>query len=73
MPHIASLNNPAAGLGLHQLGGRAQQWLAWNLKVGRSNVFLVHDLCFIHDAEVVQAVCLVDLSIGLHRVTVLVE
>ena len=25
------------------------------------------------NAEVVQAVCLVDLSIGLHRVTVLVE
>ena len=27
---------PEAGLGLHQLGGRAQQWLAWKLKVGRS-------------------------------------
>jgi len=27
-PHNASLNDPEAGLGLHQLGGRAQQWLA---------------------------------------------
>ena len=27
---------PEAGLGLHQLGGRAQQWLAWKLKVRRS-------------------------------------
>jgi hypothetical protein len=26
------LNGPDAGLGLHQLGGRAQQWLAWKLK-----------------------------------------
>jgi len=35
-PHNASMNDPEAGLGLHQLGGRAQQWLAWKLKVGRS-------------------------------------
>ena len=32
MPHNASLNDPEAGLGLHQLGGRAQQWLARKLK-----------------------------------------
>ena len=31
-PHNASLNNPEAGLGLRQLRGRAQQWLAWKLK-----------------------------------------
>jgi len=24
--------DPEAGLGLHQLGGRAQRWLAWTLK-----------------------------------------
>jgi len=30
------LNDPEAGLGLHQLGGGAQQWLAWKLEVGRS-------------------------------------
>jgi len=35
-PHNASLDDPGAGLRLHQLGGRAQQWLAWKLKVGRS-------------------------------------
>jgi len=34
-PHNAFLNDPEAGLGLHQLGGRAQQGLAWKLKVGR--------------------------------------
>jgi len=39
-PSNASLNDPEAGLGLHQLGGRAQQWLAWKLKVGRSTLFL---------------------------------
>ena len=33
MPHNASLNDPEAGLKLHQLGGRAQQWLAWKLKI----------------------------------------
>ena len=27
-PHNTSLDDPEAGLGLHQLGGRAQQWLA---------------------------------------------
>jgi len=31
-PHNASLNDPEAGLGLHQIGGWAQQWLAWKLK-----------------------------------------
>jgi len=35
-PHNAPMNDPEAGLGLHQLGGRAQQWFAWKLKVGRS-------------------------------------
>jgi len=35
-PHNASLNDPEAVSGLQQLGGRAQQWLAWKLKVGRS-------------------------------------
>jgi len=35
-PHNASLDNPDAGLRLHQLEGRAQQWLAWKLKVERS-------------------------------------
>jgi len=35
-PHNASMNDPEAGLGLHQLGGRSQQWLAWKLKVGCS-------------------------------------
>jgi len=28
------MNDPEAGLGLHQLGGRAQQGLAWKFKVG---------------------------------------
>jgi len=31
-PHNVSLNDPEAGMGLHQLGGRAQLWLAWKLK-----------------------------------------
>jgi hypothetical protein len=31
-PHNASLNDVEAGLGLHQLGGRAHQWLARNSK-----------------------------------------
>jgi hypothetical protein len=39
MPHNAFLNV--------QLGGRAQQRLAWKLKVGRSTWFLVDHLCFI--------------------------
>jgi len=47
-PHNATLNDPEAGLGLHQLGGRAQQRLAWKLKVGRSTWLLVVSLCFIH-------------------------
>jgi len=46
--HNASLNDPEAGLGLHQLGGGAQQRLAWKLKVGRNTWFLVDKLCFIH-------------------------
>jgi hypothetical protein len=46
-PHNASLNDPEPGLGQHQLGGRAQNWLAWILKVGRSTWFLVIKLCFI--------------------------
>jgi len=48
-PHNASLNNPEAGSGLHQLGGRAQQWLAWKLKVGRNTWSLVNNQCFIHE------------------------
>ena len=36
----ASLNEPEAGLKLHQLGGRSQQWFARKLKVGRSTQFL---------------------------------
>jgi len=40
-PHNASLNDPEAGLGLHLLGEWVQQWLAWKLKVGRSNWFLI--------------------------------
>ena len=47
MPHSASLKNPEAGLGLHQLGERAQQCLAWTLKVGRSTWFLIDNLCSI--------------------------
>jgi len=31
-PHNASLDDPEAGLGLHQLRGRSQQWLVWKLK-----------------------------------------
>jgi len=46
-PHNASMNDPETGLGLHQLGGRAQQGLAWKLKVGRGTWFLVNILCFI--------------------------
>jgi hypothetical protein len=42
--HNASLNDPEAGLLLHQLGGRAQQWLAWKLKIGCSTWFLV-EIC----------------------------
>jgi len=38
-PHNPSLDDPEAGLGLHQLGGRAQQGLAWKLKVGRGTWF----------------------------------
>ena len=40
MPHIASLNDPETGLGLHQLGGRAQQRLAWKPKGRRCTPFL---------------------------------
>ena len=32
-PHNASLDDPEAGLGLHQLEGRAQQYLHGNLKL----------------------------------------
>jgi len=42
-PYNASLDDPEAGLGLHQLEGRTQQWLAWKLKVGRSAWFLVNN------------------------------
>ena len=34
----ASLDDPEAGLGLYQLGGRAQQWLAWKLNFKRSMI-----------------------------------
>jgi hypothetical protein len=45
-PHNASMNDPVAGLGLHQLGRRAKQWLAWKLKVGRrSSPWLVDPNC----------------------------
>jgi hypothetical protein len=47
--HIASLDDPGAGLRLHQLGGRAQQWLAWKLKVGRSALFLFNNLYFMNN------------------------
>jgi hypothetical protein len=47
-PHKASMNDPEAGLGMLYLGGWAQQWLAWKLKVERSSKFLVDNLCFIH-------------------------
>jgi hypothetical protein len=32
LPHNASMNNPEAGLGLHQLGGGPQRRLAWKVK-----------------------------------------
>jgi hypothetical protein len=38
-------------LGLHQLGGRAQQWLAWKFKAGRDTWFLVNNQRFIHEQQ----------------------